>query len=144
MRIVTSLNAISLMTIFTSSLYSGALSSSEISNMVAKIKEERVGISLIKLNDTVNPFIIKVQKKEEIPLEKIIDTPLEVVYRLKAILNHAAFIDDKWYKEGDTLGNYQVGHITTSSVALLSSSGNKVLSLKKKKKSLIKLNRGYK
>ncbi len=127
-------------------LLSGSLSSDEILNMVSKIKEEREGISLAKLEGTSNPFIIKKKKKKEEKKEEnlTVYTPpiVEVVYRVDAILNHAAFINKKWYRTGDTLDNYKVGYISKDSVTLKSESGNRVLKLEKRKR-LIKLHKGY-
>ena len=127
-------------------LWSGSVSSEAITNMISQIKKERVGISLNELESTANPFIIvkeeKVAKKvEEKAIEK---TPEELVYTLHAILNHAAFINKKWYKKGDKLGVYRLSYIGKSSVNLTSNSGNKKLSMKKKKKKFIKLNQGSK
>ena len=134
---------------FSVTLFSASLSSTEIVNMVKEIKKEREGISLSKLEGTVNPFIIYVPKEKEIAevaeVKELVTffTAVEVVYTLKAILNKAAFIDTKWYKQGDSIGDYKVGHVSSSEVILKSENGNKTLSLKKKKKNFIKLNRGY-
>jgi len=124
-------------------LFSASLSSTEIVNMVAEIKKERKGISLSKLESTANPFIINVPKKKEVTEAKVAPVVVaEVVYTLKAILNKAAFIDTKWYKQGDSIGEYKVGYVSSSKVILKSKNGNKTLSLKKKRKSFIKLNKG--
>ena len=111
--------------------------------MVAEIKKEREGISLSKLESTENPFIINVPKKKEVTEAKVAPVVVaEVVYTLKAILNKAAFIDTKWYKQGDSIGEYKVGYVSSSKVILKSKNGNKTLSLEKKRKSFIKLNKG--
>ena len=135
-------------TIITALFFSGVsyaknLSSAEISKMVNNIKKERAGITLATLDGTANPFIIYVPKekvKEVKVAEKVIRK--EVVYRLKAIMNHAAFIDEKWYKKGDKMGKYTIGYISSTSVTLKSKRGSKTLNLKKKTKSLIKINKG--
>jgi len=127
------------------SLFSVTLSSAEITNMISEIKKERVGISLVKLENTLNPFLLK-EKEKVIPKEHkkelLAKAVAEIEYKLDAILNHAVFINKKWYKVGDTLGNYKVGYISRTSVRLKSDAGNKVLSLEKKK-NFIKLNQGY-
>lgn len=131
-------------TILTVSLFSGSLSSTEITDMVNKIKEERPGISLTALEATKNPFLLRIPKAtpidKSVEIESVI-APKEVLYTLKAIFNRKAFINGKWYKKGDTLGVYRVGNISSNSVALHSEAGDKVLNLNTKKK-LIKLNRG--
>jgi len=131
--------------IASSTLFSGSLSSTEITNMVAKIKEERVGISLFKLEGTSNPFIVK-EKKKALVKEEIkegIVPIIEIVYKVDAILNKAVFINKKWYKSGDKLGRYTVGYVSKNSVTLKSPNGNKTLKLEKKKKNFIKLKQGY-
>jgi len=128
-------------------LISGSLSSTEILNMVSKIKEERVGISLSKLEGTANPFIIKKKKKvaekKEDNLTVYTPPPIEIVYKLDAILNHAAFINKKWYRKGDSIDDYNVAYISKYSVTLTNESGKRVLKLEKRKKKFIKLNKGY-
>jgi len=133
------------LTVFLSSLlFSVSLSQAEIKKMVSEIKEERVGITLSTLEGTLNPFIIKEKRKspEKVEAKELILAPAEKVYTLKAVLNHAAFINKKWYKTGDTLDNYKVGYVSSSSVTLKGSEGNKILSLEKKNKKFIKLNQG--
>ncbi len=119
------------------------LSHSEITKMVNNIKKERSGITLTTLEGTANPFIIYVPK-EKVKEVKVAGKVIrkEVVYRLKAIMNHAAFIDEKWYKKGDKMGEYTIGYISSTSVTLKSKRGSKTLNLKKKTKSLIKINKG--
>ena len=126
-------------------LISGSLSSTEILNMVSKIKEERVGISLSKLEGTANPFIIKVKKKIEEKKEEnlTVYAPIDIVYKVDAILNKAAFINKKWYRTGDTIDNYKVGYVSKYSVTLENENGNKVLKLERRKKKFIQLNQGY-
>lgn len=133
-------------------LFSGSLSSDEITKMVKSIKKERAGISMTKLNNTAAPFILykpkkkKIEKKAEKKVEKKVEQMVEpeIVYTISAILNHAVFINKKWYKKGDKLGKYKVGNVSKKSVTLLSRYGNKILSLEKKKKIFMKLNKGYK
>ncbi len=118
-----------------------SLSHQEITHMVSKIKKERAGITLSQLNDTSNPFILNVIKEEvkkaEIVVVKV--KKKEVFYGLKAILNKRAFINNKWYKQGDSLGEYKIGHISSSSVRLKSPRGNKKLMLNKSKSKAKKL-----
>jgi len=118
-------------------LWSSSLSSAEITEMISKIKEERVGISIDKLESTVNPFlVIKIKKeenltKEEVPLIK--EVIVEPSYSLDAILNHAVFINKKWYKKGSKIGQYKLVYIGKNTVTLRSREKEKILSLKKKK-----------
>ncbi len=136
-----------IMAMFASSLLSaGSLSSEEITNMISKIKEERAGIAISKLENTENPFIIvKKEKAVKVAEKKVIEAVRkEIDYQLHAILNHAAFINGKWYKKGSKLGNYRITYIGKKSVDLTSKEGAKTLSIKKRKKQFIKLNKGNK
>ena len=119
-------------------LWSGSLSPTEITEMISKIKKERVGISIEKLESTVNPFIIvKIKKEENLTKEKPVmlvpEVLVEPTYSLDAILNHAAFINKKWYKKGSKIDQYTITHIGKRVVTLKSSEKEKTLSLKKKK-----------
>ena len=144
------INISSLLIVGTMSL-SASLSSVDISNKVAEIKEERSGITLLQLEGTLSPFMIRKKKVEEPKREKnennvSINQPIiieEENFVLGAVLNRRAFINGKWYRQGDRISNYKVGHVYSRRVLLKSSEGNKQLKLKKKKKSFIKLNRGY-
>lgn len=127
-----------LFTLFSSLLWSASLSSAEITEMISKIKEERAGISIEKLESTVNPFlVIEIKKeeenltKEEIPVVK--EVIVEPTYSLDAILNHAVFINKKWYKKGSKIGQYTLVYIGKNTVTLRSPEKEKILSLKKKK-----------
>lgn len=128
---------IMVVSLLSSLLYSSSLSFEEITSMVSKIKKERVGISILKLETTVNPFVLVLPKKEENLTKEIVPVIkriiVEPVYKLEAILNNAVFINKKWYKRGSKLGLYKIGYISKTSVTLKSSQGNKILSLKKKK-----------
>jgi hypothetical protein len=138
---------ITIMALLSVSLVSASsLSHDEITNMISKIKEERVGIALSKLENTSNPFIIIKKEKAVQSVEKAVEVEVrqEVEYKLHAILNHAAFINGKWYKRGDKLGVYQIVYIGKKSVDLTSEFGKKTLSIKKRNNKLFKLNKGKK
>ncbi|HHC11027.1 MAG TPA: hypothetical protein ENK79_00150 [Campylobacterales bacterium] len=119
-------------------LYSASLSHQEITNMVSKIKDERAGISLDILEKTPNPFAIieKVVEKEveEIKVEKPKEIIPQEVYNITAVLNHAGFINKKWYRVGDKIGSYTVVHIEKSSATLKRGKEYKRLVIPRKKK----------
>jgi len=126
-----------LLFLLSSLLWSLSLDSSEITNMISKIKEERAGINLSKLEGTLNPFVLVEEKKEENltkkEVPKVLKMVVEPTYELEAILNNAVFINKKWYKRGDKLGAYRIGYISKTGVELSSKEKNKTLTLKKKK-----------
>jgi len=129
---------IKIMIILPLSLYSASLSHQEITMMVSKIKDERPGVSLEVLENTPNPFAIveKVIKQEikEIKIEK----PKEIIptesYTISAVLNHAAFINKKWYRVGDTIGSYRVISVGKSSANLKRGKEIKKLIIERTKK----------
>jgi len=121
-------------------LYSSSLSHQEITKMVNKIKGERAGISLELLEKTPNPFAIvekvveKKEPKQQIKIQKpIVVVPTEV-YELTAILNHAGFINKKWYRVGDEIGSYKVIHIGKTSATLKRGNEFKRLAIPKREK----------
>jgi len=121
-------------------LYSNSLSHQEITKMVNKIKGERAGISLELLEKTPNPFAIvekvveKKKVKQQIKIKKPIVVVPEEVYELTAVLNHAGFINKKWYRVGDKIGSYKVIHIGKTSATLKRGDEFKRLAIPKKEK----------
>ncbi len=116
-----------------------SLSHEEINIMVEKIKEERPGIDVVTLEETPNPFAIyKKPEVKEVLAEVVEEQKIEEsVYTLSGILNHAAFIDGKWYKVGDTLEQYTILSLHKDSVILKRGTERKTLSMPKKKKKFI-------
>lgn len=129
-------------------LNAATLSHAEIKTMVEKIKHQREGIDISILENTLNPFAIKEVVEEVEEIEEVIKkeepkkiVKKKVVHHLTAILNHAAFIDGKWYKVGDKMGLFTLVSIGYDSVELKSKEEQKKLSIKKEKKKFI-LNKG--
>lgn len=126
-----------LLFIFSHTLLATSLSHQEINKMVQKIKEERVGIDLATLENTPNPFLIikeEVQKKIEKKVKRQQVVKNVVAHSLVAILNHAAFIDGKWYKVGDKLGSYILTTMDRDRVTLKNNSDKKELIIPKREK----------
>lgn len=111
-----------------------SLSHAEITNMVEKIKQERTGIELDRLASTPNPFAVHAKNEKVIhEVETHEEVVQEVVYRLTAIFNRAAFINGKWYKKGAEIDHYTISKVGTQSVTLVNGNDEKTLSLPKKK-----------
>ncbi len=117
-----------------------SLSHKEITEMVNRIKVERVGLGLNVLDNTPNPFAIEKRvvkeesKKEEVKIKKVKVIEPEEVYELKAILNHRAFINGKWYKVGSKLGGYTIKAIGNRTVILRDIRGEKRLKIRERKR----------
>ncbi len=129
-----------LISISIDTLLANSLSHEEINKMVTKIKEERVGIDLATLDKTPNPFLIVKEKLKEKPKEKKIEKAKPKIvkkvvnHNLVAILNHAAFIDGKWYKIGDTVGSFKLIYMTKDRVTLKNDTDRKELVIPKREK----------
>ncbi len=139
----------STLTLF-SLLDASTLSHTEIKTMVAKIKHQREGVEISILETTPNPFAIeekveevKEEIKKEVKIEVKKKVKKEVVHHLSAILNHAAFIDGKWYKVGDKVGAFILVSIDYDTVDLKSKKEQKKLSIKKEKRKFILNKKGF-
>jgi len=133
-----------LLPILSLEINSSTLSHVEIKTMVEKTKHRREGIDTSILENMPNPFAIKeVEEKKVVEkvIAKIVKKKVVVVHTLTAILNHAAFIDGKWYKVGDKVGTFTLVSIDYDSVNLKSKTEQKKLSIKKEKRKFI-LNKG--
>jgi hypothetical protein len=122
-----------------------SLSHNEIAQMVSKIQNERSGITLKELDDTPNPFVLYVPPKKvemkKAKVKKVIKKRKEiikpsVIYELTGILNYSAFINKKWYKVGDKIGEYRVIHIGKTTATLQQGKDIKVLKIKSKVKKI--------
>ena len=125
--------------LFSVGVSASSLSHEEVNKMVQKIKEERVGIDLATLENTPNPFLIikeevKKEKPKEVKAEKPKVVKKVVTYNLVAILNHAAFIDGKWYKIGDKLGSYTLTNMGRDRVILKNDTDKRELVIPKREK----------
>jgi len=127
-------------------LYANSLSRKEIVSMVNAIKKERSGVNIRILQSTPNPFAI--YKKPEVKpkvIEAVVPEPPkeeEVViepfeHKLLAILNHAAFIDGKWYKIGDKLEAYTLVSMGEDQVVFKRGEEKRTLAIPKVKKKFI-------
>ena len=118
--------------LFAISLEAFSLSKEEITNMVSKIKKERLGIQLITLESTPNPFAIRkqvVKKKKVEKVKEVVKLKKTFTHQLTAILNHAGFIDGKWYRVGDKLNLYTITFVGTKSIVLKNGKEHKILKI---------------
>ena len=109
------------------------LSVTQIRNMVKKIHEKRVGISLSKLETTKEPFI-KLLKKSKVDKYK---KPKEVKLELSAILNDKAFINGSWISVDESVEGYVLQYIGAKGVVLRKKNKIKKLLLHGERKNLI-------
>ena len=118
------------------------LSVKEMNMMVEKIKQRRSGVDLKTLDTIKVPFvtIVKdadskatmfVRKKKKVEKEK----PIEV----SAIMNKKAFINGKWYKEGDRIYGFKVVFVGKRGVVLKGDDSIKTLFIAQKNNKILQV-----
>jgi hypothetical protein len=93
------------------------LSIQNIEKMVKDIRAKRTS----KMKDTspvVSPFIIIKQDENRSVIAKVSDKEVKTNFTLGAIVNRTAFVDGKWRKIGDTVGDFKVDSIGDDHVVL--------------------------
>jgi len=93
------------------------LSIKNIEKMVEDIRAKRVS----KLKDTtptVSPFIV-VSKDENVSvIVKMSEKAIKTDFVLGAVINDSAFIDGKWHRPGDAVGDFRLDSIEDGHVVL--------------------------
>ena len=114
------------------------LSIKEMNAMVEKIKQKRAGVDL-KTLDTIRVPFVTIAKDEDssatVFVQKRRDEKKEKPIEVSAIINKKAFINKKWYKEGDKIYGFEVVHVGNRGVVLKGDYSIKTLfvSLRKEK-----------
>ena len=130
--------------LLTSLAYAVDLGVNQITMMVEKIHQRRVGVDLPTLEHINVPFV-RVEKKDDNTTELVVATkrketkekPLE----LHGILGKRAFINGKWYKEKDKVRGFELVYVGKNGVVLKNDKRIKTLFLiKKQSESLLKFN----
>ncbi len=111
----------------------------EIDELVKKIKQERVShIDKKKIKALKSPIPkIIVEKNTSKEINSTIVQNIAPEFVLKAIMNNRAFINDKWVKKGDNIGNYKVVEILEDAVYLSNGKKNKMIFFNKKNGKII-------
>ncbi len=120
-----------------SRLVFGDLSIQNIEKMVEEIRAKRTS----KMKDTSSfpsPFIV-IKKDENLSvLAPVSDKMLKTNFLLGAIVNQSAFIDGKWRKKGDIVGDFVLETVEDDHVVLKSK--NRTITLYfRKTKNILKL-----
>ena len=111
-----------------------------IDKMVAQIKEPRKGIALKELSSTPDPFVA--MSKDVNVTEIIVPKVKRKDLVLGGIVNHQAYIDGAWRKEGDVMSGYTLKYVGTRGVVLMDGEHIKRLFLHKKTEGLITMKEG--
>jgi hypothetical protein len=124
------------------------LSVKQIERMVEQIHLKRPGISLDKLEQTKEPFIV-FKKEEDEDKKTVVKVVLKKeenedssLFALHALMNGKAFINDKWRKKGDMVLGYKIEYIGKRGVVLRKENRIKTLFLPAKKADFITLDEG--
>ena len=92
---------------------------SSIDNMVEKIKKPRSGLSIETIEKVKDPFVIAKMNSEA---SEIIVSELKKPipnFTLTAIINHQAYINGKWRKEGENVFGYELKYVGTKGVVMV-------------------------
>lgn len=123
----------------TTAVYSGA-GTEEIDRMVDQIQKPREGIAQKELSLGSDPFIVF--KRDENVTKIIVPAKAEEKLVLNGIVNDKAYINGKWYKEGDEISGYTLKYVGDKGVVLTDSRHIKRLFPHKKRESLIIIKEG--
>jgi len=138
-----------LILLMTVELFSNELS--WVDEQINAIKPARVGVSSKEISRIKNPFIFldkPIETKNPKIKEKALNSYVKlkrtykhkrINFRLDAILNKAALINGKWYKEGSYIYSYKIAKVNRKTVLLVHENKNIFLSTEKKNKK-IKIN----
>ncbi|MEA3418877.1 MAG: hypothetical protein U9Q90_05705 [Campylobacterota bacterium] len=125
--------------VFTTVVFSN-VGMGEIDKMVSQIQQPREGIALKELSSGVDPFIAI--KKDENITKIVVPQKSEERFTLNGIINRKAYINGKWYVEGDEVSGYILKHVGVKGVVLTDSTHIKRLFLHKKQEGLIMIKEG--
>ncbi|BCD60280.1 MULTISPECIES: hypothetical protein [unclassified Nitratiruptor] len=105
-----------------------------IDDLIVKIKQKRVGLSPIVINNIPNPFVDE-KKLNQLAKKNKILTKRRHILRLYAIFQDRAKINGRWYTIGSKIGSYTIRSIKPDKgvVYLLSKHRTVRLYLQKKK-----------
>ena len=123
-----------------STLAFSSVATQEIDKMIIQIKEPRKGIELKELSSIPNPFVTV---KKDINITKVfVPKRIETNMELGGIVNHKAYINGSWRKEGDDVSGYILQYVGTKGVVLVDDTRIKRLFLHEKKENVITIKEG--
>ncbi len=117
-----------------------SVATQEIDKMIVQIKEPRKGIELKELSSIPNPFVTV---KKDINITKVfVPKRIETNMELGGIVNHKAYINGSWRKEGDDVSGYTLQYVGTRGVVLVDKARIKRLFLHEKIEDIIMIKEG--
>ena len=110
-----------------------------IDNMVSEIKKPRKGVALKELSTTPDPFVAI---RKDVNVTEVVKPEKRVNLRLSGIVNHRAYINGVWHKEGDDVSGFVLKYVGSKGVVLMDGEHIKRLFLHKKREGIIKMEEG--
>jgi len=117
------------------------LSVKQIENMVLKIHQKRAGTDIRKLDQTYEPFVIKLisENNESKIITKSVEYKSDARIQLHAIVGQKAFLNNRWLEVNDTIDGYELKYIGKRGVVLQNGNNIKKLIFHDKNNTIIKL-----
>ncbi|BAF70115.1 hypothetical protein [Nitratiruptor sp. SB155-2] len=120
-------------TVFASSQFKG------IDDLIVKIKQKRVGLSPIVINNIPNPFVDE-KKLNQLAKKNKMRSKKNHILKLYAIFQDRAKINGRWYTIGNKIASYKITSIYPDKGVVYLSSKHRIVRLylqKKKYKKII-------
>ena len=110
-----------------------------IDKLIKEIKKKRIGLSEKDIKNPFESYIKNSSKKEQRSsiAKKVQTTKIE--FRLNAIINNKAKINNKWYKIGSSIDNYKITVQNNQCIELQNSNNRIEVCIKKKKNRLFSI-----
>jgi len=112
-----------------------------IDELIKEIKKKRIGLSEKDIKNPFESYIKNSSKKEQRSsiAKKVQTTKIE--FRLNAIINNKAKINNKWYKIGSSIDNYKITVQNNQCIELQNSNNRIEVCIKKKKNRLFSIHK---
>lgn len=112
-----------------------------IDELIKEIKKKRIGLSEKDIKNPFESYIKNSSKKEQRSsiAKKVQTTKIE--FRLNAIINNKAKINNKWYKIGSSIDNYKITVQNNRCIELQNSNNRIEVCIKKKKNRLFSIHK---
>jgi len=112
-----------------------------IDELIKEIKKKRIGLSEKDIKNPFESYIKNSSKKEQRSsiAKKVQTTKIE--FRLNAIINNKAKINNKWYKIGSSIDNYKITMQNNQCIELQNSNNRIEVCIKKKKNRLFSIHK---
>jgi len=101
-----------------------------IDKLVREIKKERTGLNEKELKNIKNPFVCYIKNSSKKEKKSFLVKSSQIKnrdFRLNAIINNKAKINNKWYKIGSNIDNYKIVLLNNQCIKL--KNGNDIIKI---------------